>query len=973
MTDLNQAEKKSKSVSITNLAPNQGAQGIFNAPVNIYQFVDFRSQPTDPKFLAKAKKKLRALPESEIRDIAPLPPCSKMHIRCNPMFVGRTDYITTLARTIKVGDVGVIGMGGLGKTQLVSEFVHRYSQYFGGGIFWLNFADANTIPSEIAACGDSAHLNLRPDFNSLSLDEQTKLVLAVWQSPLPRLLVFDNCEDEQLLMKWRPITGGSRTIFTSRRAIWDETHNIHLIRLDVLSRNSSTKMLRKYHADLSNTHDEILNKIAERLGDLPLALHLAGSFLRTYHHTSFGTPESYIESMDQTNILDHPSLIGEGSKISPTYHGQNIAKTFAISYRQLNPDDSMDQYAVALLKRVGYFAPGEIIPREIVKGTTGQTNSLDISELEIEKAIARPLQLGFMDEVSDGSLRMHHLVSEFIRSLPNNIEAKHSVEDALISCFRDFGGTGNTIDACKLEPHLRDVTDNELRLRTEKAVSLSNILGNHLRSVTNHTEAIKYLEMSLEVHEELLTRNHTKTGVSLNDLGNAFYFHGDYKKAHHFLKRAAVLFKKSSDYSNLGAALDNLGQVSSALGDTTGAKQYHERALDIRRKFLGHDHISTTISLHNLGSLLHRIGDFDAAFRIHKEALEIRERISEAPNLHIAASLHSLAQLLCYKRDFKEALDYCQRANKIRENLLGPFHPYTLNVIIMLVFINNQLGNLEEVNQYAKRLSEVAEKSTALSAAMLNNIGYDFWLEGQDQKALENYNEALEIYERTRGKLHPDLAITLNNIGMALMRLREYPKAHQYLNRACKIQAQSNGGDNELTARILNNFGVLHRLQGNLSAAKKKLENAWAMRRNLFGECHQDTATTRNNLGVLFQAEGNYEKAQEYIKDGLEMRKKLLGEKHADFASSLNDLGMLLYIRGDLIGGRICLKKALAIRKRMLSKNHPDTAETLYNLSILAETQGEKKYARTLLERATAIYKLYFGENHPDFQIKSMP
>ncbi|MBV7329424.1 hypothetical protein KFU94_14475 [Chloroflexi bacterium TSY] len=78
----------------------------------------------------------------------------------------------------------------LGKTQLASEFVHRYGQFFAGGVFWLSFADPHAIAGEIAACGGMGRLDLRSDFADLSLDEQVRLVQAAWQEPTPRLLPY---------------------------------------------------------------------------------------------------------------------------------------------------------------------------------------------------------------------------------------------------------------------------------------------------------------------------------------------------------------------------------------------------------------------------------------------------------------------------------------------------------------------------------------------------------------------------------------------------------------------------------------------------------------------------------------------------------------------------------------------------------------------------------------------------------------
>ncbi len=70
------------------------------------------------------------------------------------------------------------GLGGIGKAQLASEFVHRYGRYFEGGVFWLSFGAPDSIPAEIAACGGAGALDLRPDLANLPLGEQVALVSA---------------------------------------------------------------------------------------------------------------------------------------------------------------------------------------------------------------------------------------------------------------------------------------------------------------------------------------------------------------------------------------------------------------------------------------------------------------------------------------------------------------------------------------------------------------------------------------------------------------------------------------------------------------------------------------------------------------------------------------------------------------------------------------------------------------------------
>src|SRR6185503_8478815 len=123
---------------------------------------------------------------------------------------------------------------------------HRYGQHFVGGVFWLSFATADGVPAEVALCGGASGLDLRPDFANLPIDEQVRLVLAAWQRPTPRLLIFDNCEDPALFDQWRPKSGGCRVLVTSRRSQWDAALGIYALPLETLPREESVALLRKF-------------------------------------------------------------------------------------------------------------------------------------------------------------------------------------------------------------------------------------------------------------------------------------------------------------------------------------------------------------------------------------------------------------------------------------------------------------------------------------------------------------------------------------------------------------------------------------------------------------------------------------------------------------------------------------------------------------------------------------------------------
>lgn len=233
-------------------APPQVANGIHEARDNIWRIknalrssgINIDDDPNDapmsirsPTAIEAAHQLLATLPLDTIPTLTPLPLGSRMPFNHNPLFVGRAEDLRLLAVTLKSGSTAAIGqiaaatgLGGIGKTQLACEFVHRYGSYFAGGVFWLNFGDPELVPAEIRVCGGVGHMELRSDFDRLTPDDQLRLVRAAWQSSLPRLLVFDNCEDEALLATWRPLNSGCHILITSRRLHWDVSLDVQVFR-----------------------------------------------------------------------------------------------------------------------------------------------------------------------------------------------------------------------------------------------------------------------------------------------------------------------------------------------------------------------------------------------------------------------------------------------------------------------------------------------------------------------------------------------------------------------------------------------------------------------------------------------------------------------------------------------------------------------------------------------------------------------
>src|ERR1019366_8598995 len=226
---------------------NAMVYGSGTATVNVYEMITPR--PVEPGVIAAAIQKLSTLPLDALPEpaVSTLSPASRLPAFArNNKFVGREAELTRIASVLKARDlatVAVTGIGGVGKSQLASEFVYRYGQYFAGGVFWLSFANADTVLAEVAVCTIALGQELRLDVRTMPVEEQVHLVLSSWQNSLPRLLVFDTCEDEALLARWRPRIGGCRILITCRRAVWHSDLDVSIVPLDVLPLEKSVGLL----------------------------------------------------------------------------------------------------------------------------------------------------------------------------------------------------------------------------------------------------------------------------------------------------------------------------------------------------------------------------------------------------------------------------------------------------------------------------------------------------------------------------------------------------------------------------------------------------------------------------------------------------------------------------------------------------------------------------------------------------------
>jgi len=168
-------------------------------------------------------------------------------------FVGRVEPLWRVydqlsqGKTSIVEGVGVVcGAGGLGKTQLAVEYVHRFNCHYPGGVFWVE-ADQG-IARLIDVLSRSAKIEVdgkRPAADQLE---------EIWTELNRRaaiLVVLDNFLEREPLEPWLPPSGNIHVVVTTRRRDLTRHPQVSLPLLTVEREEARDPLKKAYASALS--------------------------------------------------------------------------------------------------------------------------------------------------------------------------------------------------------------------------------------------------------------------------------------------------------------------------------------------------------------------------------------------------------------------------------------------------------------------------------------------------------------------------------------------------------------------------------------------------------------------------------------------------------------------------------------------------------------------------------------------------
>src|SRR5215472_11592054 len=164
---------------------------------------------------------------------------------------------------------GVHGMGGVGKTAIAIEYAHRYGSDY-DLVWWIPADQLSSVRGSLATLAARLNVEAQP---AAGIDGLISAVLDALRrgEPYSRwLLIFDNADEPEDINDLIP-RGPGDVLITSRNHRWQSV--INTVPMDVFTRPESKEFLAKRVLKVLSEPDA--DRLAEQLGDLPLALEQA--------------------------------------------------------------------------------------------------------------------------------------------------------------------------------------------------------------------------------------------------------------------------------------------------------------------------------------------------------------------------------------------------------------------------------------------------------------------------------------------------------------------------------------------------------------------------------------------------------------------------------------------------------------------------------------------------------------------------
>jgi tetratricopeptide (TPR) repeat protein len=803
----------------------------------------------------------------------------------NKNFTGREALLDDLHRRMAadLSDVTAVlphalhGYGGVGKTQLAVEYVYRYQHEY-DLVWWVQADQVAVVRSSLAALaprlGLSGHASGRVEEAVAAVRDALRR-----GDPYERwLVVFDNADQPETLRGELLPHGPGHVLVTSRNYRWDGVADA--VAVDVFSRAESLAFLTRRVPDIASTD---ATRLAEALGDLPLALEQAGAL-----QVETGmSAEVYLDLLEGETA----KLLGEGGSAD---YPVPVAAAWSVSVSRLSaqlPD------AMELLRRCAYFGE-EPIPLDVLN------RGRFVLGPPLRDTFSDPLKVGraFREmgryalariDNHRKSLQVHRLIQLVIRKeVPAADEPRIRHEVHLLLSATDPGDPDDTDNwpvYAELLPHVRPA--GALECDDPQVRQLARNIVRYLYATGDYAAARSWADRALAEWQVVSGDADPDVMIMKRHKAGALRAMGEFAEAYELSRSTLEPMRAAlgENHEETLILLNNHAADLRARGEFAAARQMDEDSLSRHRSVFG-DHRRTFMSAGNLAEDYALTSDYRKARELDERTYrDRRDFYGREDHLEVLRSRSARARHIRQSGDYGQAHAEHERVREIyldlvQRGVLAEDHPHVLQQATELGLTRRLVGAYADalqllkstyalsVRRFGEGHAETLPAAVALGNAML--IGGDL---GEAASLIDN---TVAQHGKALGSDHPLTYGCMINQSIARRRLGDVSSGRAILDGALAGLTQRLWPEHHFVLICLLNLATAHAELGDAERACELGRDALTSFRSGLGEDHPHTLICALNLSLDLRTLGREAEAAETSGDSLDRYRRDLGENH---------------------------------------------------------------------------------------------
>lgn len=597
------------------------------------------------------------------------------------------------------GDIHVIhGMGGSGKTSLAFWAFHEAVRHSMVGL-WVKASDRMMLRAAMLAV--AADRGAGPGELVAAHNGQRAAADLVWHyldhSAQPWLLVIDNADDPLLLDEgsWLRASTRGTVVVTTRRAAAPLWYGATLHRLDVLPIEDAAQVLCDLAPEAGGFRDA--EAVARRLGCLPLALNLAGTYLSRQLLESW-TMSDYHEHLqeDVTGLIDQ----GADSRTSDSRH--LVSRTWQITLDALTAQGVPE--ATSLLRLLSCFSPDPlplmVLAPSAITATAIETVDPPLHGSQVETALRALLDhsLAALHQQPSGPndktlrcVQVHGLILDSVHAgIPRDQHPLYlqAAVDLLRAAFpaSTEPAAVSTQLLRLIAPHITALLHRADPATTAPVIQLAVRITRNIREAGDYEAALALAALAASTSEQYQGQEHPDTLTARHEQGDLQRRLGKLAEAEQLLRhvhgqRVQVLGPDHPDSLQTAAVLS---QPLYLLGRYDDSLDWLRRAIDGQRRVLGDDHEETLRSRALILEFLVDAGRTQEFTQEGPATVDACERHLGADHPVTVIAYSNYAYGLLHAGNPGDAETAARTALDARIRLHGPEHPLVYSATLVL-------------------------------------------------------------------------------------------------------------------------------------------------------------------------------------------------------------------------------------------------------------------------------------------------